>query len=182
MPERERPDYGAAPEVFDLARLDLARLLEVIDASDLTMLRVRTGGTEILVTRGGARPPEASEAPRGSPARDLGAPDASQAEPGHAPRSPGVADRTDPDVPDSDLVSVRAPLIGTFYRSPEPGGPPYVEIGSPVEVGQTIGLVEAMKVFSAVSSSAQGTVEAFLVADLDVVQYGQEICRVRPVE
>ncbi len=85
-------------------------------------------------------------------------------------------------MPDSDLVSVRAPLIGTFYRSPEPGGPPYVEIGSPVEVGQTIGLVEAMKVFSAVSSSAQGTVEAFLVADLDVVQYGQEICRVRPVE
>lgn len=69
-----------------------------------------------------------------------------------------------------DQVTLYSPMVGIFYRAPAPGSPPFVEIGSIVEVGQTIGIVEAMKVFNEIPSEVRGRVAAIAVKNEQLVQ------------
>jgi acetyl-CoA carboxylase biotin carboxyl carrier protein len=66
-----------------------------------------------------------------------------------------------------------------FYPRPEPGAPPFVEAGSRVEAGATVGLIEVMKVFNAVVSPVDGVIEAVLVGEQELVEYGQDLFAVR---
>jgi acetyl-CoA carboxylase biotin carboxyl carrier protein len=77
------------------------------------------------------------------------------------------------------LVTVVAPLGGTFYVSPSPDEPPYVKEGDEVEQGQVIGLVEAMKVFNEIHAEASGTVATLLVSAGQIVQAGQPLMTIR---
>jgi acetyl-CoA carboxylase biotin carboxyl carrier protein len=80
------------------------------------------------------------------------------------------------DVPHgADLVHVASPMVGVFYRSPAPGAPSFVEVGSEVEVGQTVGLVEAMKVFNEIVSEVAGRVVAVSVQNEQLVQMGETL-------
>lgn len=79
-----------------------------------------------------------------------------------------------------DRVVVTSPVVGTFYRSPEPGAPPYVEVGDTVEVGQTIGIVEAMKLMNPIAAEAAGTVIGILAADAAPVEYGHALIALAP--
>ena len=76
---------------------------------------------------------------------------------------------------DGDRVPVTAPLVGTFYRSPEPGADPFVEVGGTVEADQTVGIVEAMKLMNPVKAPRAGTVAAIHVEDGEMVEYGQSL-------
>lgn len=71
--------------------------------------------------------------------------------------------------------TITAPLVGTFYRSPEPGADPFVNEGGPVDAGQDICIVEAMKIMNRVQSDVSGTVTAILVNDGDMVEFGQAL-------
>ena len=71
-------------------------------------------------------------------------------------------------------------MMGIFYAQPEPGAPPYVEVGTVVEEGTTVALVEVMKMFNAIPAGVSGTVEAVLVEGNQLVEYGQALFRVRP--
>jgi acetyl-CoA carboxylase biotin carboxyl carrier protein len=73
---------------------------------------------------------------------------------------------------------VLAPMVGIFYRAPDPGTPPFVEIGSTVTPDSTLGLVEAMKVYAAVHAEVGGVIEEILAEDGDFVQYEQPVFRV----
>ena len=75
-----------------------------------------------------------------------------------------------------------APMTGTWYRTPSPDDPPFVSEGDAVEVGQTVGLIEAMKVFSDVPSDVAGTVLEFLIPSGKLVQQGDPILRVQLLE
>jgi acetyl-CoA carboxylase biotin carboxyl carrier protein len=66
-------------------------------------------------------------------------------------------------------------LVGTFYRSPEPGADPFVEVGGTVEADQTVGIVEAMKLMNPVKAPRAGTVAAIHVEDGEMVEYGQSL-------
>jgi acetyl-CoA carboxylase biotin carboxyl carrier protein len=68
------------------------------------------------------------------------------------------------------LVAVRAPLPGTFYRAPQPGAPPFVEVGSPVEPDTVVGIVETMKLMNSVSAQASGTVAQIVVGNAESAQ------------
>lgn len=70
---------------------------------------------------------------------------------------------------------ITAPLVGTFYRSPEPGADPFVTEGGPIEVGQDVCIVEAMKIMNRVESDVTGIVREILVADGEIVEYGQAL-------
>jgi acetyl-CoA carboxylase biotin carboxyl carrier protein len=76
-------------------------------------------------------------------------------------------------------MPVVAPIVGVFYRAGSPGAKPFVEVGDTVERGQTIGIVEAMKVMNEVQSDYRGVVEAILVENGDAVQYEQHLMLIR---
>ncbi len=72
---------------------------------------------------------------------------------------------------------ITAPMIGTFYAAPSPGEPPFVEVGDPVEVGQVVGVIEAMKIMNEIVADAAGIVTAILVANAQPVEYGSPLIR-----
>jgi acetyl-CoA carboxylase biotin carboxyl carrier protein len=78
----------------------------------------------------------------------------------------------------SDKV-VASPLVGTFYNSPSPEADVYVKVGDTVKKGQTLGIIEAMKLMNEIESEYDGVVEAILVDNEDVVEYGQPLFRIR---
>ncbi|GAA3602534.1 acetyl-CoA carboxylase biotin carboxyl carrier protein [Nonomuraea rosea] len=80
---------------------------------------------------------------------------------------------------DLSLRSIVAPLVGTFYVAPEPGAEPFTRLGSRVEPGQTVAIVEAMKLMNQVPSEWSGEVVEVLVGDGQPVEFGQELVRVR---
>ena len=82
----------------------------------------------------------------------------------------------------SGLTPVTAPLVGTFYSSPEPGAKPFVEVGDVVEPGQEIGIVEAMKIMNRIVSDVGGKVAELVVSDGDMVEFGQTIMLLEPLD
>ena len=77
-------------------------------------------------------------------------------------------------------VPITAPMVGTFYSTPEPGAPPFVKLGDHVDTETTVGLVEVMKVFNAVTSGAGGTIDEICVESGQFVEHGQILFLVRP--
>ena len=75
---------------------------------------------------------------------------------------------------------ITAPMIGTFYASPSPGEPPFVEVGDPIEVGQVIGIIEAMKIMNEITADRPGVVSAILVSNAQPVEYGSPLLRLQP--
>lgn len=92
---------------------------------------------------------------------------------GGAPAPEAPAAETDPGGPPS--VHVTSPMVGTFYRSPEPGAPPFVSVGDTVDPGQTIGIVEAMKLMNRITADAAGTVTEVLAENAEPVEFGQPL-------
>ena len=88
-----------------------------------------------------------------------------------------------PSVPGSrsDLVEVTAPMVGTFYRAPGPEDPPFVEIGSRINVGQAVCILEAMKLMNELESEVSGEVIEILVENGTPVEFGQVLMRLKPV-
>ena len=80
----------------------------------------------------------------------------------------------------SDLVDVTAPMVGTFYRAPAPGEAPFVEVGTRIGVGQTICILEAMKLMNELEAEAAGEVVEILVDNGTPVEFGQVLMRVKP--
>lgn len=81
---------------------------------------------------------------------------------------------------DAESIDVVAPMVGIFYRSPAPDAPPFVEVGSAVEEGTQVGVLEAMKLMNAVSAGARGTIVEVCVENAAPVQYGDVLFRVQP--
>lgn len=78
---------------------------------------------------------------------------------------------------DDGLTDVKAPISGTFYRASSPDAPPFVEVGTAVRKGQTLGLLEAMKLFSKIKAPHDGVVRAIDTADAEQVKVGQLLFR-----
>ena len=82
--------------------------------------------------------------------------------------------------PPNHEQQITAPMVGTFYASSTPGSPPYVKVGDHVEVGQTIGIIEAMKIMNEIAADRAGLVTAVLVENGQAVEYGSPIVRLDP--
>jgi oxaloacetate decarboxylase alpha subunit len=79
-----------------------------------------------------------------------------------------------------DAVVIRSPIVGTFYRSPSPDSPPYVEVGDIVEKGQTLCIIEAMKIMNEIESEVKGEIVDILVENAEPVEYGEPLFLVKP--
>ncbi|MFI9551637.1 acetyl-CoA carboxylase biotin carboxyl carrier protein [Nonomuraea endophytica] len=102
---------------------------------------------------------------------------------GAAPTGPPAVqaewEETPQEAADPALAVVTAPLVGTFYVAPEPGAAPFVRAGDRVEAGQTIGIVEAMKLMNPVAAEQSGEVVEVLAGNAEPVEYGQDLVRIR---
>ncbi|MFC1509881.1 acetyl-CoA carboxylase biotin carboxyl carrier protein [Candidatus Omnitrophota bacterium] len=99
--------------------------------------------------------------------------------------SPGVPQvvqtvRVDSDKPDKNTVAIKAPMVGTFYRSASPEAKSYIEVGDAVEVGQIVCIVEAMKLMNEIKSEVKGKVVEVLVENANPIEYGQALFMVDP--
>ena len=148
-------------------------LLALLDGSSATTIEIRRGFTTYRVSREvgpvthAAMP--AAHAPAHLPAAAV--PVAAAA---HA--VPAAAAEPAP----SRLIEVKSPMVGTFYRAPEPGAEPYVKVGSRVGLGQTLCIIEAMKIMNELEAEVTGTVREVLVEDAQPVEFGQVLFRVEP--
>ncbi|MGY1682532.1 acetyl-CoA carboxylase biotin carboxyl carrier protein [Geodermatophilus sp. SYSU D01176] len=113
--------------------------------------------------------------------------DARSTEPAAAPETPAPATPAARDVraagpaeAAADEATVRSPLVGTFYVAPSPGADPFVRVGDEVEPGQTVGIVEAMKLMNPILADEAGVVAEVLVDDAESVEYDQVLMRLRP--
>ena len=78
-----------------------------------------------------------------------------------------------------DYITIKSPIVRTFYRTSSPDSPPFVNIGDIVELGQTICIIEAMKIMNEIKSDVAGEVIEFLVNNEDIVEFGQPLMRIR---
>ena len=147
----------------------LKELLALLDASSATTIEIRRGFTSYRVSRetGGA-----VVMPAGA-LHFSGAPGAASV------AAPGAA-AAELAAPATRLVEVKSPMVGTFYRAPEPGADPYVKPGTRVTTGQTLCIIEAMKIMNELESEVSGVVRECLVEDAQPVEFGQVLFRVDP--
>jgi acetyl-CoA carboxylase biotin carboxyl carrier protein len=96
------------------------------------------------------------------------------------PGDPVAAQAAEPAASEPGLVDVRAPIVGTFYRAPQPGAAPFVDVGSEVQPDSVIAIIEVMKLMSSIPALARGTVREILVKDAQFVEKGQLLLRVKP--
>lgn len=97
----------------------------------------------------------------------------------HASMQAPPAPASLPPTGDGDLVDVTSPFVGTFYRAPSPDAPPFVDVGTRVKVGQTLCIVEAMKLMNELEAEVSGTVMEVLVPNGKMVEFGQKLFRIR---
>ena len=153
----------------------LHRLLEVLSDSDIQEFRLE-GDDFRLEVRRNLPTVAVAAAPVAAVAA---APAAAAMQVTHEAAAPSTPP---PAVPASrsDLVDVTAPMVGTFYRAPAPGEAPFVEVGTRIAVGQTICILEAMKLMNELEAEAAGEVVEILVDNGTPVEFGQVLMRVKP--
>jgi len=98
-----------------------------------------------------------------------------------APAAPAAEVAASPENDESKYITIKAPIIGTFYRKPSPDKPPYVEVGDIVKEGDVVCIIEAMKLFNEIESEVSGKIVKILVDDATPVEFDQPLFLVEPV-
>lgn len=151
----------------------LAEIADVMEDRGLTRVRVEEpDGTAVELERASVAQPVAVPMPMPSAmAAQVAAPTVAPAAPEPAPQTPAAA-------PEPKGTEVTAPMVGVFYAAPAPGDEPFVRVGSKVKAGETLCIIEAMKVLNEVTAEADGEVLEICVADGDLVEFGSCLMRI----
>lgn len=149
----------------------LAEIADVMEDRGLTRVRVEEpDGTAVELERASTAQPVAVPMP-GAMAAPVAAPTVAPAAPEPAAQVPAAA-------PEPKGTEVTAPMVGVFYAAPAPGDEPFVHVGSKVKAGETLCIIEAMKVLNEVTAEADGEVLEICVADGDLVEFGSCLMRI----
>lgn len=164
---------------------EIADLLEAINKLDCASVEVTVGEVSIVVRRGAAldTPVASAGTMNAAPTAFAGPVSAPKAAPS-LPTPPASSPKSDTAVwleqeAQGTVRIVRAPMIGTFYSAKAPGEPSFVELGSSVQQGDTLGLMEVMKLFNSLVAEAAGTVEAIFARNGDMVEFDQPVFAIR---
>ena len=162
MPEASKGDKSGAMRIDPKLVRDLAQLLT---DNELTEIEVQDGERRIKVSR--------------EPAPIISAAPAAMAAPVQAPAlsGPPMHGKEDVGAPAEEVAghNVKSPMVGTAYLSSEPGSKPFVEVGAAVKVGDTLLIVEAMKVMNPITAPEAGTVKKILISDGQPVEFDQPL-------
>ena len=154
---------------------EICELIQLVGSSGVASVEMEHAGSRVRIEgrcQVVAAAPSAVPAPAGIPATAVGE---------HAmppePQSAEAAAATDEE---AGLHAVTSPIVGTFYRSPNPDADPYIKVGEFVEKGQTLCIVEAMKLMNEIEADVSGTVVKVLPENAQAVEYGEQLFMVRP--
>jgi acetyl-CoA carboxylase biotin carboxyl carrier protein len=160
------------PGIHAIDLKDVKRLAQLLrETPEIGSIEVKGWfGTGVVITRTASAPSAIAMPavpPMAAPAPYPIAPPAAEA-PARAP------------APAPHLKEIRSPMVGTFYRAPEPGAEPYIKVGNRVTPGQTVCIIEAMKIMNEIEAEVAGTVREISVEDGQPVEFGQVLFRVDP--
>jgi len=146
----------------------LKKLIDLVQESGIGEIEITEGEEKVRISRQLAAP-----AVMMSPHMQMQVPQQVSGGPsgGIAP----AANAPPPAAPEQKGHAVKSPMVGTFYRAPSPGAPSFVEVGQSVTKGQTLCIIEAMKLLNEIESDATGTIKAILVENGQPVEYGQPL-------
>ncbi len=153
---------------MDLKRIEA--LLQLLSEHEVNEFAYKDDDCSLRLRLG---PVPASPAPNGGPTLAIQAATPGPAPPREAAPAPVAA-------PEERFAAVESPMVGTFYRSPSPDAEPFVDVGDRVRRGQTLCIVEAMKLMNEIESEVSGTIVEICVENAEPVQFGQALFRVRP--
>jgi acetyl-CoA carboxylase biotin carboxyl carrier protein len=168
---------AAAPAMMDLEFL--RGLIEAVDQSGIDSLEINRAGTRIRIAKTPAPTPITMSAASHQGSAPAGQHHAAQ-QIVSAAAGPAAAEVPAAAEPKSNLVEVKSPMVGTFYRAPAPEAPAYVEVGSVVSKGQTLCILEAMKLMNELEAEVDGVIREILANDADPIEYGQVLFRIEP--
>ena len=155
----------------------LESLIRAIDQSGIDSIEIERGGTRVRISK--TPPPPAQLA--GLPAYPAVAPAATPQPALAAAPGAGAPPLEEPGTtPTKPLLEIKSPMVGTFYQAPAPDAPPYVDVGSRVKKGDTLCIIEAMKLMNELESEVVGTIVEVAVENAHPVEYGQVLFRVDP--
>jgi len=137
----------------------LKTLIELVESSGIAELEISEGEERVRIVRSGAAVQHVYAAPQHHMMTTL------------APQLPDAP--AEPAAPDGHVV--KSPMVGSFYRSPSPGAKPFVEVGQSVNVGDTLCIIEAMKLLNEIEADQSGVISAVLVESGQPVEYGQPL-------
>ena len=156
----------------------IERLIQVFDGSGVDSLEIERGGTRVKLSK---TPPTTSApvllAGGGESLAARAAAPASASTPAESAPRPAPPERP---VAARELLEVTSPMVGTFYRAPAPDAPAYVNVGSRVSTGDTLCIIEAMKLMNELVSEVSGTITEVCVENAQPVEFGQVLFRVDP--
>jgi acetyl-CoA carboxylase biotin carboxyl carrier protein len=149
----------------------IQQLIEMMVRHDLVEISLRDGEEEINLRR-----PQATTSVEMTALSPVAQSPASAAMAGGTNGAPPVTETP----PDADLIPIPSPMVGTFYAAADPDSPAFVQVGSSVQPGSVVCILEAMKVFNEIKAEVAGLIERILVKNSDAVEYGQPLFLVRP--
>jgi acetyl-CoA carboxylase biotin carboxyl carrier protein len=157
---------------------EIKELIELMTEKDISELELERAGVRLRISRvrravveagvPASVLPAAAPAVAGNPAVVAPAP---------APAAPPAAP---PAEPREDLHIVKSPIVGTFYEAPAPGAPPFVKVGDPVQPGNVLCIIEAMKLMNEIESDVAGEILKRFVENAQPVEYGEALFAIRP--
>jgi acetyl-CoA carboxylase biotin carboxyl carrier protein len=146
----------------------IKKLIDLLEESNLAEIEIKEGEESVRL----ARTPRGTYAPAPMPAPMAHAPAPMPMQSPTEAATGGQA-KAGSDLPDGDVV--RAPMVGTFYASPAPDKPPFVSVGQAVKAGDTLGIIEAMKMFNPIEAEVSGTVLKILAESGQPVEFDQPL-------
>lgn len=139
----------------------IKKLIELLEESGVAEIEIKEGEESVRISRAGGAAP-AAVAPAAVPA------------PAPAPAAAPPAEAAPEErLPEGHVVT--SPMVGTFYRAPSPGAKPFVDVGQSVSVGDTLCIIEAMKMLNQIEADTAGSIKAILVENGQPVEYGQPL-------
>lgn len=144
----------------------IKRLIELLEESGVNEIEIKEGEESVRISRGGSAPVMQAPQMFQMPAQGPGV-----APPAAAPQETGQ----EPESPEMEGHLVRSPMVGTFYRAPSPGSSAFVEEGQSVKAGDTLCIIEAMKMLNQIEADRDGTVKKVLVDNGQPVEFDQPL-------
>ncbi len=137
------------------------KLIELLDESGIAEIEITEGEDSVRITRHSPHMPIVQAAPVAAPIAIAPAP--------VAPAAPAAPDAE----PEEEGSAVTAPMVGTYYSAASPGSPPFVQVGDQVNEGDTLCIIEAMKMMNQIDAEVSGTIKSMRVQNGEPVEYGQ---------